>query len=169
MSKISDLIHWNSPSLIPVDYRDSFSRSLASLQEDMNRMFDHVYHSTMVYGTNWKGEAPSAPAVNVIEKTDAFQVESAIAGVDPKDVEVEITEGFLTIKGKREEKKEEKDGDYLRREISFGSFVRTVALPETADFEKAEASFRNGILTVMVKKKTAAVAKPKKIAVKQAA
>jgi HSP20 family protein len=91
--------------------------------------------------------------------------------MDPKNVEVEITDGFLTIKGQREEKKEEKDkeGSYLRREMSFGSFLRTVALPETADFDKAEASFRNGILTITVKKKAAAIAKPKKVAVKQAA
>lgn len=171
MTKIRDLIHWNRPSLIPVDYRDSFSRSLASLQEDMNRMFDHVYNSASVYATDWSDEAPSAPAVNIIEKDDAFQIESALAGMDPKDVEVEITDGFLTIKGERGEKKEEKDekGDYLRRELSFGSFLRTVALPETADFDKAEASFRNGILTITVKKKAAAIAKPKKVAVKQAA
>ena len=96
-------------------------------------------------------------------------MKAELAGMQPEDVEVNVTDGFLTIKGEKKEEKEEKDENYLRRETSYGSFQRTIALPETANTEKAEATFRNGVLSIEVPKKAEAVQKPKKLQIKKAA
>ena len=134
-------------------------------------MFNHFLTGMNLRLTDWDEKLPVAPSVNIVENGDSFKIEAELAGMNPKDVELEITGGYLALKGERkEEKKEEKeDGNYLRQEISYGSFVRTVALPETADGENAKASFKNGILTVTVPKKPEAVQKPKKIEIRTAA
>lgn len=169
MTKLRDMLPWNHPSAINIR-RGETGFSVAALQEGMNRLFDHFYNGMEVRMTDWDTLLATTPAVNVTEMQDAFKVEAALPGIDAKDVKVETVAGTLTISGeRREEMKEEKPGSYLRQEISYGSFVRNVALPETADGGKAKAEFRNGILTVTVPKKAEAIQKPQKIDVKQAA
>ncbi len=171
MSKIRELIHWNNPSSIFVRKGESMAHSLVALQEEMNQLFDHFYTGAQVHLTDWSKKLATAPAVNVVEDGTSFKVEAELAGMDPKNVEVEITGGYLTLKGERQEEKEEKKegGSYLRQEISYGSFLRTVVLPETADSDKAKATFKNGILTITVPKKADAQQKPRKIEIKAAA
>jgi HSP20 family protein len=169
MSKIRDLVQWNRSS--PVSVQNGFS--IASLQDEMNRMFEHFYNGMQVRLTDWDALPEGAPAINIAEASDSFKVEAALPGVEPKNVTVEVAGGILTIRGEKKEEREEKrvqqEGTYLRKEIACGSFLRTVALPETADSGKAKAEFRNGILTVTVPKKAEAVQKPRKIEVKEAA
>jgi HSP20 family protein len=117
----------------------------------------------------WIGGFESFPAVDIIENEKDFRVRAELAGMQPEDVEVNVTDGFLTIRGEKQEEKEEKDENYLRRETSYGSFQRTIALPDTASTEKAEASFKNGVLSIDVPKKAEAIQKPKKLQIKKAA
>ncbi len=171
---IRELIHWNRPFGVSIRKRgDDAWNSLASLQEEMNNMFERLYTGANVRLTDWDGKRANAPAVDVVESDKSFTVKAELAGIDPKDVDVEVTDGFLTIRGQRseekEEKKEEKDYSYLRQEISEGYFQRTLALPDTADCDNAEASFKNGILTVAVPKKPEAIQKPRKLEIKKAA
>lgn len=163
---LSELIHWNRPSNIPVRQRNRFGRSLMSLQDDMDRMLQEFFGGTSLPA--WAQE-PAFPAVDIIENEKDFKVKAELAGMQPEDVEISVTDGFLTIKGEKKEEKEEKDENYIRRETSYGSFQRTIALPETANTDKAEASFKNGILNVEVPKKAEAVQKPKKLQIKKAA
>ena len=87
-------------------------------------------------------------------------------GLDEKDIEVKVANGVLTIKGQKEENKEEKKEDYHLRERRFGSFERSLRVPDSVDKDKIEASFKKGVLTVMLPK-TAEAQKPvKKIEVK---
>ncbi len=170
---IRELVHWNRPFGVSIRRtKDEAFNSLASLQEEMNGFFDRLYSGMNVRLTDWNGKA-NAPAVNIAEDEKSFTVKAEIAGIDPKDVEVEKTDGFLTIRGQRseekEEKKEEKGCSYIRQEISEGYFQRTLALPETADCDKAEASFKNGVLTISVPKKPEAIQKPRKLQIKKAA
>ncbi|TAL31944.1 MAG: Hsp20/alpha crystallin family protein [Alphaproteobacteria bacterium] len=169
MSGIRNMLPWNTPSAVAVRRGDN-GFSIAALQEEMNRLFEHFYNGMEVRMTDWDAALPTSPAINVTESPNAFKVEAALPGIEAKDVKVETVGGVLTISGERkEEKKEEKPGSYLRQEISYGSFMRSVTLPETADGGKAKAEFRNGVLTVTVPKKADAVQKPQKIEVKQAA
>lgn len=92
------------------------------------------------------------PAVDVKEEDKRFLITADVPGVDPKDVEVTMHNGMLTIKGERnEEKKEERDG-FRRVERSSGSFYRRFMLPDSADAEKIEAHAKNGVLEVSIGK-----------------
>jgi HSP20 family protein len=169
MSKIHELMPWSRPSSIFVRRGEGFGSSLSSLQEDMNRLFEHFYNGAQTHLTDWDEGTIAAPSVNVVENGSSFRIEAELAGMDPKNVEVEVSNGTLTLKGERKEEEKEDGKSYLRREISYGSFTRTVALPETADEDKAKATFRNGILTVDIPKKPEAQQKPKKVEIKTAA
>ncbi len=172
MSKIRDLISNNLPTALTVN-RGRVSQSLASLQDEMNRLFNHYYHGMEVRMTDWENLPASSPAVNVSETGEGFKIDAALPGIDAKNIKVEIVCRMLTISSEfLEEKTEAKDGKthtYLRREISTGAFIRSVQLPETADCDKAVAEFRNGILTVSVPKLAEAQQKSRKIDVKLAA
>lgn len=161
---VRDLIRWDRPRNVNVNHNDFFSRSIASLQDDMNRLFHELGTETPI--RRWFDDAP---AIDVVEKGKSFVVKAELPGISPEDIEVTVSDGYLIMKGERKEEKEEKDDAFLRREISYGSFQRTIALPETADCPKAEASFKNGVLTVKVPKTSAAQKEPKKLEIKKAA
>lgn len=172
MSKIRDLMKSTRPSTVNVRQGD-IGFSLSSLQEEMNRMFEHLYNGMQVRLTDWDALPDMTLPINVTEAADSIKVEAALPGIESKNVSVEIAGGLLTIKGERQEEKEEKKSEkgesFLRREISCGLFERVVRLPETVDGDKAQAQFRNGILTVTVPKKAEAIQKMRKIEVKEAA
>ena len=86
--------------------------------------------------------------------------------MDEKNIEVELANGVLSIKGEKQEETEEKDKNYYRRERSFGSFERRFHVPDNVDAEKIEASFKNGVLSVMLPKTAEAQKQAKKIDVK---
>jgi len=148
MSRIHKLT-WSLPS----SKTEGISSSLISLQEEMNRLFNHLHAGTHMYVSDGGEKKIAAPAINIVESSNSFRVEAELCGIDPKNVNVEVANGFLTIKGERREVAGEEDETYHRREISYGTFVRTLALPDTAEGIKAKASFKNGILTVAMPKK----------------
>jgi HSP20 family protein len=111
----------------------------------------------------------AAPAVDVVEKENAYEITAELPGMDEKNIEVKLTDGGLTIKGKKQEEKEEKKKDYYLHERHFGSFERCFAVPENVDADKIEASFKKGVLTLKLPKKPEAVKPEKKIEVKAAA
>lgn len=165
---LRELVHWDRPFNIPVRQRNRLGRSLMSLQEDMNSLFQSFFGESGM--PVWPSSGyESFPSIDIIENDKDFRIKAELAGMNPEDVEVSVTDGFLMIKGEKKEEKEEKGENYLRRESSFGSFQRTVALPETADTANAEASFKNGILSIDVPKKAEAIEKPKKLQIKKTA
>jgi len=87
------------------------------------------------------------PAMDVSEDEKAVTFHVDVPGLGPKDVEVEISDGLLSIRGKRQEERTEGDGN-SRHERFTGSFTRTVTLPPDVDVAKAEASYDKGVLTV---------------------
>ncbi len=164
---LSELIHWNRSSNVPVrQQRNRFERSLLNMHDDMDHLFQDFFGN--VHMPSWAQEQ-AFPAVDIIENDKDFKVKVELAGMQPEDVEISVTDGFLTIKGEKQEETEEKDENYLRRETSYGSFQRTIALPETANCDEADAIFRNGVLSIEVPKKAEAVEKPKKLQIKKAA
>ena len=141
--------------LIP---RDPFFNYLPQFK-DLNRFFNIELddEDSTIATSTW------TPAVDIAEKDDHFLIKADVPGVDPKDIEISMEAGALTMKGEREsEVKEEKEG-YTRVERSHGSFYRRFNLPETADPEDVSAKSSKGVLQITVGKKEAA--KPKKITV----
>jgi HSP20 family protein len=101
------------------------------------------------------------PAVESYAKNGDLHVRVALPGVDPKDVEVTVSDDYLTIRGERKAKTEERDGGRYVREFAYGSFERTLALPEGIDPGKVVAKFTNGMLDLTMPAPVAIV--PKKV------
>jgi HSP20 family protein len=106
------------------------------------------------------------PAVDVTETEKGYKVVAELPGMDEKNIEVKIANGMLTIKGEKQEDKEEEKQDYYVRERSFGSFERTLPVPDGVDLDKVDASFKNGVLTVALPKTAEAQKAEKKITIK---
>jgi HSP20 family protein len=115
----------------------------------------------------WQVESWVAePAIDLVERDNAFEMTAELPGLDEKNIEVNAANSVLTIKGQKEEEKVEKKEDYHLRERRFGSFARSVRVPETVDMDKIEASFKNGVLKVTLPKTLEAQKPVKKIEVK---
>lgn len=108
----------------------------------------------------------ATPAVDIVDKTEAYEVVAELPGMDEKNIDVKLVNGRLTIKGEKRDEKEEKKKDYHLHERSFGSFERSFALPDEVDADKIVASFNKGVLTVTLPKKPEAVKPEKKIEIK---
>ena len=111
---------------------------------------------------------PAAPAVDFTDTEKAYELTAELPGMDEKNVEVKVANGVLTIKGEKQDEKEEKKKDYYLRERNYGSFERSFQLPEGVDPDKIEASYKKGVLTVTLPKKPEAQKASKKIDVKAA-
>jgi len=110
----------------------------------------------------------AAPAVDVTETDKAYEIAAELPGMSDKNVEVKLADSVLTIKGEKQEEKEEKKKDYYLNEHNFGSFQRAFQVPDGVDVDKIEASFKNGVLTVTLPKSAQAQKTAKKIDVKAA-
>lgn len=99
------------------------------------------------------------PAVESFVKDGNLVVRADVPGMDPKDIDVSILGNVLTVKGERKNEQEVKKEDYLRREVSYGSFERRMTLPEGTEADKVKASFKNGVLEVTLPLAKEAVAK----------
>lgn len=98
-----------------------------------------------------QGEA--FPSVDVKESDTEVTVSAELPGIDPKDVELTLENGVLTIRGQKREEKEDKEGEnVISREIRYGSFSRSMALPGEVNAEEARASFDKGVLKITVPK-----------------
>lgn len=161
--QIKDLIPWARKGEAP-ETRNGEDNPIASLQRDMNRLFEGFWNRIGHVDWPWSGDAKS----DVVETDNAIEVSIELPGMEMKDIEVTVTDDMLTIKGeKRVERQEEKKGYYLS-ERSYGAVYRTIPLPPGVDGEKAEATFRNGVLTVRLPQTPEAQAKVKRIEVQAA-
>lgn len=111
--------------------------------------------------------AELSPAFDIKETKDAYVFTADVPGIKESDLEVTVTGNRLSISGKREESKEEKGDRYYAYERSYGSFTRSFTLPEGVDTNVTQADLKDGVLTLVVHKKTEAQAK--KIPVQTAA
>jgi len=105
--------------------------------------------------TSWideESEKEGELTVDVYQTPDMIVVKSMIAGVRPEDLDVTITRDMITIRGKREEERVENDDDYFVRELYWGSFSRTIQLPEEIDVDEAEAIEKHGLLILKLPK-----------------
>ena len=91
--------------------------------------------------------------VDIYDDGERIVIQSTVAGVKPEDLDVSITNDMVTVKGRRRKQEEVKDESYYYRELYWGSFSRSVILPEEIEVEKAEAALKNGLLTVKLPKK----------------
>jgi HSP20 family protein len=122
----------------------------AAFQTPMNRMFEDFF-GDLATERRWM------PSVDVKETDTDVIVHAEIPGIDPTTVEVDVHGDVLTLKGEKQESKEEKNENWHRVERRYGSFVRAIPLPVEVDPEKAVAEANNGVLTIKLGKKAGAV------------
>ncbi|HXV85025.1 MAG TPA: Hsp20/alpha crystallin family protein [Candidatus Binatia bacterium] len=143
---------------------------LSRWEREMDRMMDDFFGRRMRpwWPERWLGaerEEVMAPAVDVYEEKDEIVVKAELPGMDKNDIEVNLSDSQLTLKG--EKKKEEKieEENYFRSERSHGAFLRSVELSTDVQADKVKAAFKNGILEVRLPKTEEAKAKEIKVKV----
>lgn len=151
-----------------------FWRPFETLRGEIDRMFDEFGRGLW---PSWRSSLRSAapdttsllvPAVDVLESEKSYEITTELPGMDEKNIEVKLADGVLTIKGEKQEAKEEKEKNYYRRERSYGAFERSFEVPDSVEVDKIEANFSNGVLKLMLPKKAEAQKPAKKIEVKAA-
>lgn len=131
------------------------------LQSDINRLFDAFM--TPFEGTEIRRTL--SPKLDVAETKDKFEIKAEMPGIDEKDIDVSMDDGVLTISGEKKTEAENDDKGYWLKECSYGSFSRSIRLPENIADDKIVAKFDKGVLMIDVPKKEPTVTKTKKIAI----
>jgi HSP20 family protein len=103
------------------------------------------------------------PAIDVVRDDGNLVIHADLPGIKPEEVKIEVEDDILTVSGEHEERKEEKDKHYVRRERRYGSFSRSMALPPGVDAEKIEATTHDGVVEVTIPLPTEAKKEPVKI------
>jgi HSP20 family protein len=130
---------------------DEFPVGLRLFQDTVNRML------------NQNASRPWVPAVDIFETENEWVLKADLPEVKMNDIDIQIENGTLTLKGDRRFQKDEGGKGYTQVERNYGTFARYFSLPETVDSEKVQASYAQGVLTVTLPKKE--VAKPRSIKV----
>lgn len=138
--------------------------SASLLQEEIKNLFDRFFgeepgDQSNVVTSQWM------PRVDIREEKDRFVILADIPGVDPKDIEVSMDKGILSIRGERKAEHTEESGRYTRMERAHGVFYRRFALPDSADAEGIKASGRHGVLEIVIPKRPEST--PRRIEVSQ--
>ncbi len=145
---------------------DEWERPIASFQKDVNRVFDEFFGDSLMPAARDSRDGFFMPRVNVSQSANEITVSAELPGVNEKDVEVSIDRGMLMISGEKKEEQEEKGRNYYYMEQSTGSFHREIPMPEEVDPENVKASFKKGLLKVVVPLLPDAQKERKKIPVK---
>ena len=136
-------------------------RPLATLRHEIDRLFDDFSRWRHPIGRTvfdvepfWQGELTfgKAPAVDIAEREKDYEITAELPGMEEKNIDVKFADGILTIRGEKSEEKEEKKKNYYLSERRYGSFQRSFQVPEGVDADKIEASFKDGVLTVILPK-----------------
>jgi len=147
---MKDLVPWSRERRnVPV--RQEEDNPFYSLQRSINQVFDNFLFEGF-------GRSPFSlltsfsPRLDVSETDKEFHITAELPGIDEKDVEISLSDNFLTLKGEKKDENQQKRKDYYRMERSYGMFERTIPIPEGIDSNKVEASFKKGLLTVTLPK-----------------
>ena len=128
---------------------DLFSMNPFAMLREMTDFMDRSL-SAGPFHSRWREPAAWSPSIEVREKDNNLIVSADLPGVDPKDVMVEVDNGVLVIRGERRRENTEEREAFRRTERSYGSFYRTIPLPEGAKTDDAKADFRHGVLEIKV-------------------
>ena len=128
-------------------------QGLSMFRRELDRAFDRAFRA---FGRDPSGPLedvePSWPPTDVSEDEKGFSVRMDVPGLGPKDIDVEVSEDVLTVKGARKEEHEESNGGSYVHERFSGSFARSITLPPSVDAKKVEAKYDKGVLTVTAPK-----------------
>jgi HSP20 family protein len=142
----------------PWSLLDRFNQQLNQLGYNDKSLSSNDNDFSNVVTSHWR------PAVDIKEETGRFLITADLPGVDPKDIEITMENGILTIKGERQSEVRDETEGYKRVERVSGTFYRRFSLPDTADADRIEAKGKDGVLQVILPKHEKV--QPRKIEVK---
>jgi HSP20 family protein len=137
------------------------AREISSLQSDINRLFNSFFDTPT--GGNGGTLRRWIPPMDLVETEDSFVLKADLPGLTESDLNLEVEDNVLTISGERKAEHEDKREGYVRVERAFGSFRRSLTLPEGVEPDAVKASFDNGVLEVRIPKPEQR--KPRKVAI----
>jgi HSP20 family protein len=155
---IRDLIPWSrQESRVPERTGESADQHhpLLSLHRDVNRLFDDVFRGFGVPALGGWGRSLEWPSVELAETDNEIRVTAELPGMDEKGVDISVHEHVLSIRGEKRSETEDKDRGYSER--SYGRFERHIGLPRGVEEDRASATFKNGVLTIVLPKSAAAI------------
>jgi HSP20 family protein len=126
-------------------------KDIEKVRSEMDRLMDTFLFGVPQTGDFWE-EAEWLPAVDVTETKNEILVSVEIPGMDPKEFDISLNEGTLTIQGEKRQEKMEKEENYHFVERRYGTFTRSILLPQEVESDKISASYKNGVLTVTLPK-----------------
>ena len=142
-------------------------REIGTIQNEMNRLFNTLFEAPAAAagsgGVSSQALRRWVPAMDLVEAGDEFVLRADLPGLSEGDVQIELEDNVLTVSGERKADHEERKEGYYRVERSWGSFSRSLTLPEGVDPEAVQASFERGVLEVRVPKP--AQRKPRKVSI----
>jgi HSP20 family protein len=158
---VRDLIPWRRPAntQAPAVYRDETANPFLTLHREMNRLFDETLRQFDM--PSLFGRMPSWPSIEVSETDTELRVTAEVPGLDEKDIEVLLSNGLLTIRGEKKESVEDKQRQFSER--YYGRFERQIALGTEVEEDRIKASFKNGLLSVILPKTAKAQASRRRI------
>jgi HSP20 family protein len=146
------------------------TKALTRTGETIPTLFDDFFRPWNEWFDNggFLGKTLTVPAVNIKEHKDEFNVSLAVPGMKKDDFNIDVEGNMLTISCEKEERKEEKEAKYTRKEFNYSSFSRSFTLPDDVNREKIDAHYEEGVLRLVLPKKEEAkkLATSKHIAVK---
>ena len=169
---ITNLMPWRHKEHAPrrrgeVTVNREEDHPLTLVERDMNHMFDDFFGGfglapSDFWDTDWSAFSPQ---VDIVDNEKEIKVSVELPGLDEKDIDVSLSRDTLTISGEKQQEKEDKGKNYYRMERSYGSFKRAIPIPCEVKTEAIDATFKNGVLSVVLPKATEGQCR-QKIAVK---
>lgn len=150
---------------LPSQYIDPFQ----AFRGEIDRLFDNFLVGMPALSNlrqTFPAEQILTPALDVKETEKELVVKADLPGIDEKDVNLTINDGVLTLRGEKKSEKKDERENYHLVERSYGSFQRSIRLPESIDEDKVAANFDKGVLTVTLPKRPEMVKAQKKIEIK---
>ena len=164
---MADDVTSRGQSNVPSRYQDPFQ----SFRSEVDRLFDS-FLGGLPSLTSFRQGFPSAqgmtPTLDVKENEKEITVKADLPGMDEKDINLTIHNGLLSLRGEKKSEHTDERDNYHVMERSYGSFQRSIRLPDTIDEDKAEARFDKGVLTITLPKRPETVSAQKKIEIKGA-
>ena len=149
---MSSLLKWNKATPITIEHR---MKPVLGLHKSVNEAFNDFYNlfETGDFALDRFDNINLLPALDIVETDDYYTIEAEMPGMGEEDIKITINEDRVTIKGEKSTSKKHKNKSYLSREITYGRYDRTIALPPSADSHKATATFKKGMLWINIPKK----------------
>lgn len=164
---LRDLAIWNKKN---DNYRNANLPSpFRSVQSEIDRFFDGFFNDFERFPSSLLNKERSgvfSPKIDISNDESSIEVNAELPGLNEKDIQVSLKDDVLTIKGEKKSGDEKKSKDFYRVERRFGSFERSIRVPQEVDAEKIKASFKNGVLNVTLPKSEKARENIRKIEVK---